>query len=396
MGLGRYVVDAIELEGRSPSELAKSHGISRSWIYELLARYRAGGYGALEPRSRRPRSCAHQVAPKIQRAILRLRRELAAAGHDAGAHTIAYHLARRVAKVPSLATIWRILSRHGLITPQPHKRPRSSLIRFEAALPNELWQLDTTHWSLADGSDVEILNVLDDHSRSAVASVAFRTVKAADVVEVFFAAASAHGLPAALLSDNGAVFSGASRGGKVLLESELERLGIRAVHSTPYHPQTCGKVERFHQTLKRFLAKQPAAQSLAHLQLQLDALRSYYNQRRPHRALGGRTPLVAFNARLRAGPALPQTATHFRVRQDKVDNCGRVTLRYLSQLRHIYVGRAHKGERIRLLVADAHVRVVREDGQLLRELTLDPSRDYQSRRSATPVHNVLRQVSSMS
>jgi len=396
MGLGRYVVDAIELEGRSPSELAKSHGISRSWIYELIARYRAGGYGALEPRSRRPRSCAHQVAPKIQRTILRLRRELAAAGHDAGAHTIAYHLARRVAKVPSVATIWRILSRHGLITPQPHKRPRSSLIRFEAALPNELWQLDTTHWSLADGSDVEILNVLDDHSRSAVASVAFRTVKAADVVEVFFAAASAHGLPAALLSDNGAVFSGASRGGKVLLESELEHLGIRAVHSTPYHPQTCGKVERFHQTLKRFLAKQPAAQSLAHLQLQLDALRSYYNQRRPHRALGGRTPLVAWSARLRAGPALPQTATHFRVRQDKVDSCGRVTLRYLSQLRHIYVGRAHKGERIRLLVADAHVRVVREDGQLLRQLTLDPSRDYQSRRSATPVHNVLRQVSSMS
>jgi transposase InsO family protein len=396
MGLGRYVVDAIVLEGRSPSELAKSHGISRSWIYELLARYRAGGYAALEPRSRRPRSCAHRVEPKVQRAILRLRRELAAAGHDAGAHTIAYHLAHRVAKVPSVATIWRILSRHGLITPQPHKRPRSSLIRFEAALPNELWQLDTTHWSLADGSDVEILNVLDDHSRSAVASVAFRTVKAADVVEVFFAAASAHGLPAALLSDNGAVFSGASRGGKVLLESELERLGIRAVHSTPYHPQTCGKVERFHQTLKRFLAKQPGAQSLAHLQLQLDALRSYYNQRRPHRALGGRTPLVAWSARLRAGPALPQTATHFRVRQDKVDSCGRVTLRYLSQLRHIYVGRAHKGERIRLLVADAHVRVVREDGQLLRELTLDPSRDYQSRRSATPVHNVLRQVSSMS
>src|SRR6266852_795076 len=105
--------------------------------------------------------------------------------------------------------------------------------------------------------------------RSGASSVAFRTVKAADVVEVFFAAASAHGLPAALLSDNGAVFSGASRGGKVLLESELERLGIRAVHSTPYHPQTCGKVERFHQTLKRFLAKQPAAQSLAHLQLQL-------------------------------------------------------------------------------------------------------------------------------
>ncbi|HEV8671278.1 MAG TPA: integrase core domain-containing protein [Candidatus Limnocylindria bacterium] len=249
---------------------------------------------------------------------------------------------------------------------------------------------------LTDGTDVEVLNVIDDHSRVAMASDVFTSVKAADVVRVFFAACQRYGLPASLLSDNGAVFSGSSRGGKVLLESELERLGIRCIHSTPYHPQTCGKVERFHQTLKRFLAKQPRPESLAHLQLQLDAFRTHYNQRRPHRALGGRTPLVAFNARLRARPELPAAATHFRVRQDKVDSCGRVTLRYLSQLRHIYVGRAHKGERIRLLVANADVRVVREDGQLLRALTLDPSRDYQSRRAATPVHNVLRQVSSMS
>ncbi|HEV8671279.1 MAG TPA: helix-turn-helix domain-containing protein [Candidatus Limnocylindria bacterium] len=121
MGLGRYVVDAIVLEGRSPRQLARSHGISRSWIYELLARYRAGGYAALEPRSRRPRSCAHQVRPRVQAAILKLRRELTAAGHDAGAQTIAYHLARRVATVPSVATIWRILRRQGLITPQPQE-----------------------------------------------------------------------------------------------------------------------------------------------------------------------------------------------------------------------------------------------------------------------------------
>jgi transposase InsO family protein len=158
------------------------------------------------------------------------------------------------------------------------------------------------------------------------------------------AAASAHGLPAALLSDNGAVFTGASRGGKVLLESKLERLGIRCVHSTPDHPQTLGKVERFHQTLKRFLARQPRATSLMHLQLWLDALRTYYNQRRPHCALAQRTPLVAFNARLKARPERPQAATHFRVRQDKIDGGGRVTLRYLGQLRHIYVGRAPGGD----------------------------------------------------
>ena len=129
MGLGRYVVDAVVIEGRSPSELAKSHGISRTWIYELVKRFRAGGYEALEPRSRRPKSCSHQHGPAIEQAILALRAELNEAGHDAGAQTIAYHLRGRVEPVPAVSTIWRILTRHGLITPQPHKRPRSPTAR---------------------------------------------------------------------------------------------------------------------------------------------------------------------------------------------------------------------------------------------------------------------------
>src|SRR6059036_1797610 len=115
MGLGRYMVDAIIMERRSASELARNHGISRSWIYELLGRYRQGGYAALEPRSHRPRSCPHQVGPKLVQAILGLRQKLLAAGHDAGAQTIAHHLAARRTQVPAPATIWRILSRHGLI-----------------------------------------------------------------------------------------------------------------------------------------------------------------------------------------------------------------------------------------------------------------------------------------
>src|SRR4029077_19429989 len=238
MGLGRYLVDAITLEGGSPSELARSHGVSRTWIYELLRRYRSGGYAALEPRSHRPRSCPHKVGPKVVERILELRQKLVAAGHDGGAPTIAHHLARRLKEVPSVTTIWRILSRHGLITPQPHKRPRSSFTRFAAALPNELWQADATHWSLASGASVEVLNLLDDHSRLLLAAVAFPTVKAKDVVQVFAAAAANHGLPAAFLTDNAAVFAGEYRGGTVLLESELARLGIRAVHSRAYHPQT--------------------------------------------------------------------------------------------------------------------------------------------------------------
>jgi transposase InsO family protein len=389
------VVDAVLREGRSPREVAKSHGISKTWIYELLARYRAGGYPALEPRSRRPRSCAHATPPKVERAILKLRRDLTARGHDAGPATIAHHLARKVDEVPAVATIWRILRRAGLITPQPQKRPRSSLIRFVADLPNEMWQGDTTHWTLASGVDVELFDLIDDHSRVAVAADAFPTVKAGDVMATFAAAAARYGLPAAVLTDNAAVFSGASRRGTVVWESELERLGIRAVHSTPYHPQTCGKVERFHQTVKRFLRKQPRARTIAQLQAQLDAFRAYYNQRRPHRALKGRTPLMAFHARTKARPAASAaTITRFRVRHDKVDQCGRVTLRYESVLRHIYIGRAHKGEVIRLLVAGPQVRIIREDGQLLRELTIDPRRVYFGMR--TPVQNVLRQASAMS
>ena len=149
------------------------------------------------------------------------------------------------------------------------------------------------------------------------------------------------------------MFSGASRKGRVLLEIELERLGIRASHARPYHPQTCGKVERFHQSQKRFLGSQAPAQSVAHLQLQLETFGAYYNQQRPHRALAGRTPLVAWSARLKARPQGPAAAVHYRVRQDRVGSNGTVTLRYQSKLRHIPVGSAHKHQSVRLLIAGA-------------------------------------------
>ena len=150
-------------------------------------------------------------------------------------------------------------------------------------------QCDSTPWQLADGSSVEILNLLDDHSRLLLNSAVYPTVKALDVVQAFTAAADNYGPPAFFLSDNAAVFSGRSRRSKVALELELERLGIEVKHSTPYHPQTCGKVERLHQTLKRYLRRQLPAQSLA-LQLQLDNFRSHYNQQRPHRAPTASTP----------------------------------------------------------------------------------------------------------
>jgi transposase InsO family protein len=391
----RYIVDAVVLEHRRPSELARSHKVARSWIYKQLVRFQKGGYAALEPRSRRPRSCPHQVDPKVQELILKLRCELAAAGHDAGPQTIHYHLAQKVPDPPSVATIWRSLKRQGLITPQPHKRPRSSFIRFEAKLPNETWQVDATPWRLADGTPVEILNWLDDRSRVAVASNCFSSVKARDVARSFRSASKRFGLPASVLSDNAAVFRG-RQGGKVILELTLQRLGIVFKHSTPNHPQTCGKVERFHQTLKRFLAKQTPAQSLAELQFELDAFREYYNYLRPHRGIDRQTPMSVFKALVKAKPtASPATLDH-RVRRDKIDAFGKVTLRYLGRLRHIPVGLAHKNRRVRLLVAGAEVRVITEEGELIRALILDPNRDYQPLGGRWPVHNDLRQVSTMS
>lgn len=247
-------------------------------------------------------------------------------------------------------------------------------------MPNERWQADVTHWKLADGREVEILNLLDDHSRLLVASDTRPTTKAADVVASFHQAAATYGLPASMLTDNGAIFTAAPRGGgRCAIEVELARLGIGYRHSRAYHPQTCGKVERFHQTLKRWLAKQPAAQTVTELQAQLDTFAGYYNHHRPHRALGRRTPAVAFAARPKATPARPGFVipTHHRVRHDKVDHSGVITLRHNSRLHHIGLGRRHAGTRVLVLVADLDVRVLTEDGQLLRAFTLDPARDYQ-------------------
>ena len=392
-GVEKYVIEAILLEGASPSALARTHHISRSWIYELRERFKRGGYQALAPRSRRPHSSPTQIDASVRAQILRLRAALSGAGHDAGPATIAHHLAEHTQSVPSVTTIWRVLKRNGLVTAQPHKRPRSSYIRFEAKLPNETWQVDATPWQLADGSAVEILNFIDDHSRLSLVSTAFTTVKAMDVVQTFYLASDRFGLPASLLSDNAAVFTGRTRRGKVLLELELERLGIQVKHSTPNHPQTCGKVERFHQTLKRFLGRQPAATSLAELQFQLDAFRDYYNSRRPHRSLGRQTPLSAFNARIKAKPSPLAPPVDHRVRRDKIDSFGKVTIRYLGRLRHISVGAVHRNRKVTLLVAGADVRVVSDDGELLRALTLDPSRSYQPRNGRWTVHNVLQQAS---
>jgi transposase InsO family protein len=379
VSMARLVVAAVLGEGRSKSEVARAYGVSRRWVQVLVQRFLAEGEAGLAPRSRRPHRSPQRTPRAVEDQIVAVRKELDELGHDNGAQTIAFHLEQRMGQTPSVSTIWRVLTRRGFVTPQPHKRPKSSYIRFEADQPNERWQLDTTHWALADGTEVEILNQVDDHSRLAVGSDTRVTFKAADVVACFRRAAATWGIPALMLSDNGAVFTGIPRqGGRVALELELLSLGVRFRHSRPYHPQTCGKVERFHQTQKRWLAKQPPAKTLRALQAQLDRFRDYYNTIRPHRALGHHTPLDAFQARPKATPTgIAIADSHYRVRQDRVCDSGTITLRYDSRLHHIGLGRRHAGQRVLVLAHDRHIRVLTEDGELVRDLTLDPTRNYQ-------------------
>src|SRR5215210_6642918 len=379
MSLARLVVTAVVVEGRSKSAVARDYKISRRWVITMVQRYLAEGEAALVPRSRRPHSSPRRTSRELEDEIVALRKELDRGGHEAGPATIGYHLAQRHGTAPATSTIWRILKDRGFVTPQPHKRPRSSWIRFQAEMPNERWQTDITHWQLANGREVEILHVLDDHSRLCVAARARPVFKADDVTATVTDAMARHGMPASMLSDNGAVFTAGPRGGgRVSLELALLARGITFTHSRPYHPQTCGKVERFHQTVKKWLDHQPRARTVAALQAQLDTFTDYYNTVRPHRALRRRTPAAAFAARPKAVPTgTPVNPGHYRVRHDKIDPSGVITLRHNSRLHHIGLGRRHAGTRVLVLAHDLHVRVLTQHGELLRELTLDPARDYQ-------------------
>jgi transposase InsO family protein len=385
----RLVITAVEIEGISQAEAARRYGVSKGWVSKLIARYRAEGDAALEPRSRAPKTNPTATPPATVDLVLRLRKRLTDAGLDAGADTINWHLRHRHQVELSRATINRILVRAGTVTPDPSKRPKSSYIRFEASMPNECWQSDFTHYRLTNpdgtpGDDAEIITWLDDCSRYALHISAHARVTAPTVLATFRAAADLHGYPASTLTDNGMVYTvrfAGGRGGRTQLEHELRRLGIVQKNSRPNHPTTCGKAERFQQTMKKWLRGQPdQPATVAELNTLLEVFAAEYNQRRPHRSLPHRaTPATVYDSLPKAAPGADRTRdTHDRVRHDIVDGSGCVTLRHNGRLHHIGVGRTHARTRVLLLVQDLDIRVVNAaTGELLRELTLDPNRDYQ-------------------
>lgn len=314
--------------------------------------------------------------------IVELREKLSSKGLDNGPATIAWHLVHHYGLTVSTPSITRHLRAAGLITPTPKKRPKASYIR-PAELPNECWQADFTHWWLADATHTEILCFIDDHARYALSVTAHHRVTGPTVLVAFRKAVEQHGIPASALTDNGMVFTtrfAGGKGGRNHLAAELHRLGIVQINSSPYHPTTCGKVERFHQTLKRWLISQPRAATLADLQAQLDAFVDECNHRRPHRSLPHHaTPANAYTARPKAIPSEP-SETHNRVRHDRIDQFGKLTRRHAGQLHHIGIGRTHTGTRVLLLIQDLDIRIIHAaTGELIRQLTLDPTKDYQPR-----------------
>ncbi len=333
---------------------------------------------ALEPRSRRPKTTPIATSEDVRGRVIELRRELTADGLDAGPVTIAWHLEQARLSAPSTSTIRRILHQAGLITPEPRKRPRSSYTTFQMAQPNEMWQSDFIHWRLQDGTDVEILNWLDDHSRYLLSCTAHQPVTGDAVVSVFLDVIGKYGPPASTLTDNGSVYTSRFTGGRNAFEYVLALLGIRQKNGSPGHPQTQGKTERFHQTLQRWLRARPPAGSIAQLQRQLDEFQAHYNEHRPHRALDRRTPKNAYHATPKALPAKNEHAQgHYRLRYDRLDTQGKMSLRRAGRMHHLGVGATHARKRVLALADDHHITVTDlTTSEILSIHLIEPEKTY--------------------
>jgi len=384
MSKSRVIVLSVVHQGLSKAEAARRYGVSWQWVHTLVTRYHEGGIEAVDARSSRPRSNPRQIDEALTQDIVDLRRSLTGQGLDAGALTIAWHLEQRGLRVPSTSSIRRVLVGAGLVEPEPKKRPKASLRRFSADQPNETWQSDFTHWRLSDDRDVEIIDWLDDHSRYLLHLRVHTRVTGPIVIESFTDCVNEFGLPTSTLTDNGVVDTTRLIGARNGLENLLATLGVIQKNGHPHHPQTQGKIERFHQTLKKWLAQQPTADTLAELQHQLDRFRDLYNERRPHRALERATPGVAYRATPKAVAGSP-LLRQYRVRFDVVDQFGKVTLRHGGTIHHLGVGNTHRGTKILILIDERSVTVTDLDtGEVLSEHDIDDERNYWRNRLREP------------
>ena len=394
----------------------------------------ADGDSGLLPRSRAAHTIARADAVLASR-IVELRKQLEKDGPDAGAESIAAGLEREGVGPPANSAIHRILVSAGPVRPEPGKRPKASYTRFEASPPDELWQSDFTHWPIATVPGAVVVSWLDDRSRNLLHARAFATVTMDDVEAAFLQACAEHGIPARTLTDNGTVYTtrpiSATPG---RFERTLALMGVRQSNGRPCHPQTQGKIERYHRALKQWLSARPPASSIDELNEQLAEFRHVYNEERPHRALGRRTPGEAYRAKGKALPD-PELAARTQVKLDeeqaaepqpatpsgsmrgkpvpkderteptrvdvtidpkahKIDRRGCITQNNIAGKRRIFNLGKHNAGRMAELLID-HGRAVATDletGEILADQTLDATREYQYRKPADSVNDAPRQM----
>ncbi|MFG1902268.1 DDE-type integrase/transposase/recombinase [Micromonospora carbonacea] len=311
--------------------------------------------------------------------ICKLRAEL---GPDNGADFIrdaltdVHQRTRPSWSVPSRSTINRVPARHGLLLANPAKRPRSSWRRFSYAQPRDCYQIDATEVKLADGRAVVVFDVLDDCTRTLVACHAAAAETAQAAITAIRKAFTDHGVAAIVLSDNGMAFTSrrTQPGSVSTFVQTLTDHGARPINSSPYHPQTCGKVERHHQTLKKWLKTQPPPRTLTALQALLDHYRCYYNTQRRHSALPHRTtPAHAWtHAPSLGGPTSPPHQTDATIHHCPVAANGSIT----AAGHRTSVGTTHAGTTVTAIRDNNHVTVYQPDGHPIGYFHLNPNKNY--------------------
>jgi transposase InsO family protein len=358
------------------SQFCAENGIARTTYYVFKRRFEAGGLEALVPRSRRPHTSPTATNPQMMALVIDKRVELAAEGLDAGAVSVRHWLARDGVVVPSARTIHRILVAHGLVEPQPRKRPRRSFRRFEKSRANECWQMDGHDRRLADGTVVTVLRVQDDCSRQIMATRAAVSENTVDVWACIQQAMDRHGAPAMFLTDNGSAFS-QRRTHRTMgqVEARLRICGVFPVTSSVSHPQTCGKKEREWQTLDQWLSARPLAASLPDLQTQLDAYDLIFNHQRPHQAHGGKTPAERYAEADKATAATAALDPPMRISNVHVKADGVIRLGHKNRMS---IGKQWAGATVTVLREDPAVAIF-HGNDLIDFIHLDPSRHYQLR-----------------
>lgn len=350
-------------------------GISTSVFYKYVARFRARGVQGLFPDSRRPRRSPTRLPAAAEEVLVRVRKEQLDSGWDYGADAVLLRLAEDPhgwpagVVLPARSTVNRVFAARGLLAAHPRRRPRAATRRFARERVNELWQLDGFDTRLGDGSRVTVLHLVDDCSRMDLALSAVASENSTDVWATFTAAVARYGLPQAVLTDNGTAFSLRRRGKVAPFERQLEALGIRAITSQVRHPQTCGKVERAHQRVLKWLARREPAATVPELQHRLEEYRDGYNTRK-NAVLGGLSPTQRFDLGPFAGPEADHQA-HVAVSTHPV-HTGKISLGNAV----LALGREHTGKTATVFQRGQRITVFVND-QLAADLTLDHTRRYQ-------------------